>query len=123
MLGRVVVLSGREALQRQLDELTDVDRRYLAQHPETPSLYGAGVRYRREPLRGPARAREHWQTIPEVLTAGYGDCEDLATWRAAELPGARAVPVRVRSGWHIVVLLPDGSVEDPSRRLGMGGPL
>jgi hypothetical protein len=58
------------------------------------------------------------------MRRGGGDCEDLATWRAAEL---RAVgePARVivyrsaPSVLHAVVRRGDGRIEDPSRRLGM----
>lgn len=87
---------------------------------DMPPLYASGVRYRREP-----RGRERWQLAPQTEALGYGDCEDLATWRAAELrlDGIAARPVVYRSGprqLHVVVALPDGSIEDPSRVLGMG---
>lgn len=58
------------------------------------------------------------------------NCEDLACWRAAELTvrgGVKATPTfrfKPRANgsmlYHIVVLLPDGSIEDPSKKLGMG---
>jgi len=62
-----------------------------------------------------------------VLSRGWGDCDDLAPWRAAsaratgEDPGARAVMLR-RSPtlWHCVVQMSDGSLQDPSRDAGMG---
>ncbi len=111
--GRRYVLFGRAALQRLLDRLTLLNRRYLAS-VATPPLYASGVRYRRE-----HPGDEEWLTIPEVLKRGHGDCEDLATWRAAETGGV-AVPLRTRSGWHIVTRLPNGTWEDPSRVLGMG---
>jgi transglutaminase-like putative cysteine protease len=83
-----------------------------------PPIYTAGVRYiRRDP-------GERWQTPTETMRRGGGDCEDLATWRAAELR-ARGEPARVivyRSApgvLHAVVRRGDGSIEDPSRRLGM----
>lgn len=84
-----------------------------------PALYKSGVRYEREP-----RGREVWRTVPQVLAAGWGDCEDLAAWRAAELRRlgvpARAVAIRTgRRRFHAVVQLPDGSYEDPSVKLGM----
>lgn len=72
---------------------------------------------------------ENWQDIPTILKAGSGDCEDLACWRAAELTERDGIPARPVYRWrhrpgltiyHIVVRLPDGSIEDPSRRLGMG---
>lgn len=57
------------------------------------------------------------------------NCEDLACWRAAELRvryGVLAEPtfiwkLRPKGGYlyHILVKLPDGRIEDPSRTLGM----
>jgi hypothetical protein len=96
-------------LLRLLETLVELDR--------------AGVRYRREPL-----GSEQWRTIPLIQADGYGDCEDLASWRVAELREA-GVPARPcfrfrrhgkRRVYHIMVCLPDGAVEDPSRVLGMG---
>lgn len=85
-----------------------------------PALYRSGVRYRREP-----RGSERWLLPREVRARGFGDCEDLALWRAAELRNA-GVPARVkviavRPGlFHAVVQTPAG-IEDPSKRLGMQG--
>jgi hypothetical protein len=92
-----------------------------------PPLYRSGVRYRREgpPAAGQPRL-ERFQTIPEVLKRKYGDCEDLAAWRVAELrmSGIRAVPWIVQPGkrlYHVQVKYPDGRIEDPSKKLGMKG--
>lgn len=86
-----------------------------------PRLYASGVRYRRE-----APGAESWDTWDRVLARGWGDCEDLASWRAAELrvtggdPGARPVVIRTGPGMlHAVVRRSSGALEDPSRRLGM----
>jgi hypothetical protein len=83
-----------------------------------PPIYASGVRYdRRDP-------NERWQLPSETLGRRRGDCEDLAAWRAAELllRGERAsVGVR-RTGprvLHAIVVRANGSVEDPSKRLGM----
>lgn len=88
-----------------------------------PSLYSSGVRYRREP---PGQ-REHWKAYPEILKTGFADCDDLSAARVGELiatgedPGAkvhiyRTSPVTL----HAVVLRSNGTIEDPSRVLGMG---
>jgi type II secretory pathway pseudopilin PulG len=83
-----------------------------------PPIYAAGVRYiRRDP-------GERWQTPTETKRRGGGDCEDLATWRAAELrlhgEPARVIVYRSAPGvLHAVVRRGDGRIEDPSRRLGM----
>lgn len=105
-----------------LEVLTEADVAYLRKHPRTPRLYASGVRFRREPPH-----EERWNDVPEVLRLRYGDCEDLAAWRCAEwrLAGVWARPL-LRSGGrahllHAVVLLPDGRIEDPSKRLGLKG--
>ena len=85
-----------------------------------PPLYRSGVRYRRE------AGTEDWSTAPVVLKRGFGDCEDLAAWRAAELRklGIPANAIVKRTGprmFHAVVQWPDGRIEDPSKVLGMKG--
>lgn len=96
---------------------------WLRCYPKTPPLYKSGVVYRREPP-----GVELWKDIPHCIADGFGDCEDLACWRAAEyrIHNVRAMPAfRKRifpdgfSLYHIVVKLPDGKIEDPSKRLGM----
>jgi hypothetical protein len=113
-----------QALGILLRALYLIDCLYLKAHPEVPPLYESGVRYEEEPI-----GQEDWQDIPTSLKLGVADCEDLACWRAAELTvrhGIQAVPtftwkVRPNGGYlyHIQVKYPDGSIEDPSRRLGM----
>ena len=128
-------------MQILLDALTEVHVDHLRAYPKTPSLYDSGVVYEREPP-----GREDWQDIHTTLRRGGGDCEDLATWRAAELlvrgipakafgkPRPMLIPASCPEGaltcqdepqmgtlWHILVRLPNGKVEDPSRNLGMKG--
>lgn len=107
----------RGDIDAALAALTILDIHYLKAYG-APPLYQSGVRYIRE---GPQR-REAWLTVPDIIAAGGGDCEDLAAWRAAELRvrgyAASARAIRVRSGWHIIVEC-EGRVEDPSARLGM----
>lgn len=107
---------------------------WLRAYPQTPDLYSAGVIYKPESQKKDAKGNiteygETWQTIPWVLYRGYGDCEDLGAWRAAELRqkyGIRALPyikVKQMPGgfWraHVVVQWPGGKIEDPSAKLGM----
>lgn len=95
------------------------------------SLYASGVRYKREPL-----GSEIWQTARECLELGHGDCEDLAAWLAAERicrdPDALAALKKlyttvgpiikdVRPGLRHCLVLDRGTVEDPSKKLGMRG--
>lgn len=94
-----------------------------------PALYDSGLRFRREVCRAPGvpGACERFLTAAQALAerGAEFDCDDIAPWRAAELrlagEHARAIPVRSPEvGWHIVVRRGDGSMEDPSRVLGMG---
>ena len=104
------------AIGGALKTLYTLDLEHLSKHPETPSLYKAGVRYQ--------NGKTDWFSIPEVLEAGSGDCKDLACWRVAELrkQGIPATLGYSRKGkmWHVYVVLPNGTKEDPSRILGMG---
>lgn len=127
-------------LQLPLEALVSMDERYLRAHPQTPRLYDAGVRWQAEGKNEcTGRPAEEWDAIPIVLERGWGDCEDLAAWRAAELrvrdgfPRARAFAVRSGTmhvagigtvGLIHILVSRDGScrldaIEDPSQRLGM----
>lgn len=112
----------REASLRALVKVVhDLNRQFLRHNPNTPALYRSGVIYQREPRS----IREEFATIPQVIAQGWGDCDDLAPWRSAELAevhGVDAWPdvVIVRPGlFHIIVRRADGRTEDPSRVLGM----
>lgn len=110
-----------------LDCLTAINLHYLRTHPGTPKLYDSKVGY----YIPPEGIEDDWQDIPTTLKLGHGDCEDLACWYAAELQHsgiiAVAVPelrTKMKAGkpffdCHIVVLMPDGRIHDPSRVLGM----
>lgn len=111
---------GIEEIECLLEGLVRLDlsqlRRGLA-----PPIYSSKVRYKRE-----ARGREDWQSAVAAMRNGGADCEDLAAWCAASyrLAGvdARAIVKQVAPGLkHCLVLLPDGRIEDPSKRLGMKG--
>jgi hypothetical protein len=98
--------------------LVKLDLRYLAKNPGTPRLYDAGIRYQAEP-----KGEERFASVPVVLALGFGDCEDLACWRVAELI-LRGEPASVRitrhiGVFHVTVRRGTGMVEDPSRLLGM----
>ncbi len=104
-------------LRAALRGLTAVNRLILREQP-LPALYDSGVRYRPEAL-----GREEWWRADEVWRHKYGDCEDLACWRAAELQnageiGAYADVVKLRPRrYHAVVRRERGDIEDPSRIL------
>lgn len=112
------------AIRAILNATARVDQFYLRLH-RVPPLYESGVRYQNEP-KGTI---EEFATIPVILARGWGDCDDLAPWRVAELreQGEKA---RVRLQWkksrrsgqrmyHVVVRRADGRIEDPSKLLGM----
>ena len=132
----------KTALLWMLEALCQINEGHLEQFPY-PRLYQAGVRYQREVNT------EEWLDIPSVIEAGWGDCEDLACWRVAELrrQGVTASPYvkfrRVDGVYHFHALvgiyeerpqttlenreagivLPETRlvrIQDPSLRLGMG---
>lgn len=94
----------------------------MMQKRPLPMLYASGVRYVREP-----RGRERWQTAEETADRKQGDCEDLVAYRVAELwslgeRAARPYCYSPRPGLiHCQVKRADGSIEDPSAKLGMTG--
>jgi hypothetical protein len=119
-IARVPLVEGADILGA-LAAHVDACVRDLRRHPRVPKLYKSGARYRR------ADSDERWQLPSETHALGGGDCEDLASWRCAELR-LRGVPCRVivkrtaPTVLHAVVEHEDGRIEDPSRALGMGSP-
>lgn len=108
-----------DAFEAALEGLTRVNEG-LMQREHVPPLYEAGVRYKDEP-------RDVWRHALDVAADKWGDCEDLAAYRAAELrvsgedPQARVVTYQSGPNrYHAVVARSGGLVEDPSRVLGMG---
>lgn len=111
-----------------------------------PQLYDTGIYYQEDPP-----GREDWRDAPAALDrffrTGKGiDCDQLICWRVAELrvAGIAADPVikwqhlshalAVQIGYpskmipaeglwlvHCCVRFPDGTIEDTSKNLGMGG--
>jgi len=109
------------ALLWLLEVLTQVNQAYLHSHPDTLPLYQAGIRYQ------PEEGTEEWQDIPTNIERGYGDCEDLAAHITAELrnqgiPNKPYLRWQIRRGsyrMHALSENPDGTIEDPSLKLGM----
>ena len=69
---------------------------------------------------------EHFDAADTVASRGWGDCDDLAPYWAAELresgidPGARVTIKRTGPHrWHAVVRRSDGAIDDPSAAAGM----
>lgn len=114
-----------DCLLWMLECLVNCNRTYLRLFPETPDLYKSGVVYARE------AGTEDWAGIKMIRRIGRGDCEDLGSWRVAELRERRkeAAKPRVKFRniegfwhYHIQVTRANGKVEDPSRILGMNTP-
>lgn len=87
-----------------------------------PSLAASKhVVYRRE-----TPGHENWQSAVETHRRGYGDCEDLACWVAADLRVrgiANAKAVTIQTGPHLrhCIVSVNGKVFDPSKARGMKG--
>jgi len=117
----------QETLSLLLECLVRMNERILRSQ-NVPLLYESGVRYEPERL-----GQENWQDCAITWKRGRGDCEDLASWRAAELRVKSKLDAKCIYTWrklpngvlmyHIKVeyTTADGQrrEEDPSRRLGM----
>mgnify|MGYP006862971961 CR=1 FL=1 len=108
-----------------------VNRIYMRMY-RIPRLYSreANIRFRREPWQ--AKGLEEFATCLTVLRRGWGDCDDLAPYRVAELQEAGDPDADLRIYWrrdddgvpkifHVQVRHGNGQIEDPSRYLGMPG--
>jgi hypothetical protein len=101
-------------------------QQYLIRTRRLPPLYKSGIVYARETTAGgiPGHPKtENWQTYPAMLKSGVADCEDLSSVLVGQLREA-GEPANIRltkkrNVWHVTVRRADGSVEDPSRKLGM----
>lgn len=122
----------RDALFHLCMALAKIDYDYLAAFPSTPMLYGSGLKYHddshEECWQNVCKIQEDdWADIYSCLKNGYLDCEDAVAWRCAELwrRGIKALPFPVLESeikgqlWHMLVIWPDGRIEDPSAILGM----
>lgn len=134
MAGTAISIVGfardRAEIDAYLYALTALDTALLSL-ARYPAIYQSGVRYQQEPTRL-REATEDFAPVTVVIARGWGDCDDLAAWRAAELrvtgadAAARAVIVPSpgdRQGarrWHAVVKRSDGRLEDAARTLAQG---
>ena len=119
---KILALCVRQALEAVIL----ANRIYLRTH-NAPKLYESGIRYEEEPAGQPY---EDFAAVPVVLSRGWADCDDLVSWRIAELRNeGENAKVRLKWQWdssrkarmfHVLVRRANGQVEDPSLRLGMG---
>ena len=111
-----------------LDSLILADMLWFKANPRCPGVYDTPLVYQAEEI-----GRDDWRDIPSVLEHKGGDCEDLGCYRVAELRFRHGEPAQpyvtsklVKSKrygtftlYHIRVKRADGSIEDPSKILGM----
>lgn len=111
-----------------LETQVQIDQWQMKQKKYAP-LYDSGVYYKAEPP-----GFEDWLDTPHLYDQGFGDCEDIActyTAEKRERHGILSVPCvkfkdfvvngKLITLIHVLVLNPDGSIEDPSKVLGMEG--
>ena len=113
-------------LDAALESVTRLNESMLAKG-EIPTFEDGlkeGIKWKPEPP-----GDEHFDHAKRVLQRKWGDCDDLAPWQAASLRHTGEDPDAVakvrKSGpkrWHARVVRGDGSIDDPSRRAGMGQP-
>lgn len=122
------VMRDNDLFARCVRALSDVaiavNRQHLRRF-KTPALYDANVRWKNEPQGLPDEITD----IPSIIARGHGDCWHLCCWRVAELLEAgeaatirvigRTIPQKKTRLFHVQVRRADGTVEDPSRVLGM----
>lgn len=107
------------ALETLLAALCALNRIWLQYHPGAfPLLCDSSVYYRRTDI---------WDTIPALLSRGYGDCKSLSACEVAEFrehgiwsrPVFRFQGTPASTMFHILIMLEDGSWKDPSAERGM----
>lgn len=118
-------LLNARTLRILLDAMVSMNRVFLEEASRlnfaAPLLYKSGVVYDRTTW---------WEPIPALYKRGYGDCKSLTAAWIAQAQFFRKIPSRpvfrfVENGdgttdYHILVELPNGAFEDPSKVLGMG---
>ncbi len=113
-----------EMVRSLLQALVMVNRIALRSDKSIPPLYRSGCRYIREP-----KGEETFRDLYVIRAKKGGDCAHLCAWRVAELQEAgENASLRVkwnvtRRGprlFHVQVRRGNGTIEDPSRLLGMG---
>lgn len=118
---------GPDVLDSALEAVTRTNESLLRAGvvPHADEAIAAGVKWRPEPP-----GDEHFDPATTVLARGWGDCDDLAPYKAASLrvtgedPGAfaRVIPAPGATGpgqYHAVVERSDGTHDDPSADAGM----
>jgi hypothetical protein len=106
------------AAQHLLESVYELNVDFLTRiGSKFPWLYNTNVRFRPEPFKD----GEHFDPIWIVVKRGWGDCDDLCSWRRAELKVRCGEDTTSRIVWptqtrkyHALVRRADGTWEDPS---------
>lgn len=122
---RLCVLTSTDELTAALQGLTLVNLVQMRRR-SFPRLYESGIVYSRERRDETGKPAENWLTADYLIQLMRGDCEDLGCYLAAEyqMRGVNALAFAKQVSphmVHILVRLPNGTIEDPSARLGMRG--
>lgn len=130
VLSLVMPFKGQGDIDFALSLATLIAMREIKTNRHIPRLYDtkAKIKWKRDVCRAPnvPGACERFLSPLQVLAeGGIVDCDDAGPWRAAELRLAGDKDARAKSkpsnvGYHVIVVHGDGTVEDPSKKLGMG---
>jgi hypothetical protein len=121
-------LLNARTLRASMDYLTTLNRIFLEEVSRSGAvplkwrdLYKSGIVYDRTVW---------WEPIPALVQRGYVDCKSLSAAWIAQAHFFRQQPCRPvfrfvdnddgSTDYHILVELPNGTFEDPSKVLGMG---
>jgi hypothetical protein len=116
------MLVGAQFAASALEGLAHVNKE-LVLRSKVPRLYQSGVRWIED-----KKGEETFIDALHVLKQGGADCSSLSAWRVGEL-WADNERANIHLHWrgfsdgfrlyHVTVRRADGSIEDPSRLLGM----
>jgi hypothetical protein len=115
-----------DVLNASLEAVTRLNESLLNRNeiPPFETQLKRGLQWKPEPP-----GDEHFDHGLTLAKRKWGDCDDLAPLHAASLrhsgedPNAEAIVKRTGPKlWHAVVRRGDGSIDDPSKRAGMGQP-
>lgn len=102
-----------------LQGLVKVNELILDKTPGIPGVYASGARWIATP-------HNTWRRADQIALEGWGDCEGLSSWRAAELHASGEDPDAIvgvyHTGprkYHAIVVRGNDMIEDPSVLLGM----
>lgn len=115
-----------DVLNASLEAVTRLNESLLKNNeiPPFETQLKRGLKWKPEPP-----GDEHFDHGLTTAKRGWGDCDDLAPLHAGSLrhsgedPGATAIVKKTGPKlWHAVVRRSDGTIDDPSKRAGMGQP-